>query len=57
MTKDEDFVLLKMSEAEGPTVVWIRIGNVRRVLLQRISSVWAEVVSKLEAGETIIEVR
>ena len=58
VTKDEDFVLLKTAEPTGPSVVWVRIGNaVRRILLQRLISVWPAVVAKLEHGDSIVEVR
>lgn len=55
---DEDFVLLKTSEADGPSIFWVRIGNaVRRVILQRLGTVWPAVVATLEQGDGIVEVR
>ena len=58
VTKDEDFVLLQALDRAGPPVVWVRIGNaVRTVLLQRIPGLWPEVVSAIERGEKIVEVR
>ena len=58
VTKDEDFILLQALDRAGPAVVWIRIGNaVRNVLLQRIPALWPDVVSALERGEKIVEVR
>jgi predicted nuclease of predicted toxin-antitoxin system len=73
ISKDEDFVLLKLAQADGPQVVWIRIGNavrrhllvvwirignaVRRHLLAQISVVWPDVARRLEAGESIVEIR
>ena len=58
VTRDEDFVLLSLSDPHGPSVVWVRIGNaVRRVLLQRLASIWPAVVDKLEQGEKVVEVR
>jgi predicted nuclease of predicted toxin-antitoxin system len=58
VTKDEDFVLLQALDRAGPTVVWIRIGNaVRNVLLQRIPALWPEVVSAIDRGEKVVEVR
>jgi predicted nuclease of predicted toxin-antitoxin system len=58
ITKDEDFVLLKAAEPSGPNVVWVRIGNaVRRVLFQRLISAWPQVVARLAAGDTVVEVR
>jgi predicted nuclease of predicted toxin-antitoxin system len=58
VTKDEDFILLQALDRAGPAVVWIRIGNaVRSVLLQRIPALWPGVVSAIEGGEKIVEVR
>jgi predicted nuclease of predicted toxin-antitoxin system len=58
VTKDEDFVLLKVSDSKGPRVVWVRIGNaVRRVVIKRFQDAWPEVLVRLHAGEPIVEVR
>jgi predicted nuclease of predicted toxin-antitoxin system len=58
VTKDEDFILLQALDRAGPAVVWIRIGNaVRSVLLQRVPTLWPAVVSAIERGEKVVEVR
>jgi predicted nuclease of predicted toxin-antitoxin system len=58
VTRDEDFVLLQALDRSGPPVVWIRIDNpTRRVLLQRLPAIWPAVVSALERGDKIVEVR
>jgi predicted nuclease of predicted toxin-antitoxin system len=58
VTKDEDFVLLQALDRAGPAIVWIRIGNaVRRVLLQRLPVLWPAVMSAIERGDKIIEMR
>jgi len=58
VTKDEDFILLQALDRAGPAIVWIRIGNaVRSVLLQRLPSLWPAVISSIERGEKVIEVR
>lgn len=58
VTKDEDFVLLSALNRAGPAIVWIRIGNaVRNVLLNRLPALWPDVMSAIERGEKIIEVR
>jgi predicted nuclease of predicted toxin-antitoxin system len=58
VTKDEDFVLLQALDRVGPAVVWIRIGNaVRTVLLRRLPELWPAVLSAIERGEKIVEVR
>jgi predicted nuclease of predicted toxin-antitoxin system len=58
VTKDEDFAVLQALDRDGPAVVWIRIGNaVRRVLLERLPQLWPAVVSAINRGEKIVEVR
>ena len=58
VTKDEDFVLLKASDPDGPRVVWVRIGNaVRRVIEVRISAAWPAIITKLTQGESVVELR
>jgi predicted nuclease of predicted toxin-antitoxin system len=58
VSKDEDFALLKAANANGPKVVWIRIGNaVRRVLMRRLVTAWPSVLEKLEEGCGVVEVR
>ena len=58
VTKDEDFALLQALDRTGPPVVWIRIGNaVRRVLLERLPKLWPAVVSAIDRGEKIVELR
>jgi predicted nuclease of predicted toxin-antitoxin system len=58
VTKDEDFTLLQALDPTGPAVVWIRIGNaVRNVLLRRLPGIWPSVVSAIEQGDKVIEVK
>jgi predicted nuclease of predicted toxin-antitoxin system len=58
VTKDEDFALLQALDPTGPAVVWIRIGNaVRSVLLRRLPGIWPSVVSAIERGDKVIEVK
>ncbi|MGH6735278.1 MAG: DUF5615 family PIN-like protein [Methyloceanibacter sp.] len=58
ITKDEDFRTLRLSQTEGPPVVWVRIGNTTTPhLLNRLSDVWNAVISGLERGEVLIEIR
>jgi len=58
VTKDEDFLLLQALDGNGPSVVWIRIGNaVRSVLLRRLPGIWPAVISAIERGDKVIEVR
>jgi predicted nuclease of predicted toxin-antitoxin system len=56
VTKDEDFAVHRLLR-EGPSVVWIRIGNTRRVeLLRRIEAELSAIVTALEQGETLVEI-
>lgn len=57
VTKDEDFAIRRLLTQEGPSVVWIRTGNTRRVeLLRRMEAEFSTIVSALERGDTLIEV-
>ena len=56
VTKDEDFAIHRLLR-EGPSIVWIRVGNTRRVdLLSRIEIDLSAIVSALEQGETLVEI-
>lgn len=55
VTKDEDFAVYRLLH-EGPSVVWLRIGNTRRAaLLERFETELTNIVAALERGETIVE--
>lgn len=55
VTKDEDFAVHRLLH-EGPSVVWLRIGNTRRAaLLARFDTELTNIVAALERGETIVE--
>ena len=56
VTKDEDFAIRRVL-TEGPAVVWLRLGNTRRVvLLTHVEAAFPAIVGALERGETLIEV-
>jgi len=56
VTKDEDFAIRRLL-AEGPAVVWLRLGNTRRAaLLARVEAELPAIVAALERGETLIEI-
>ena len=56
VTKDEDFAVRRVLK-EGPAVIWVRVGNTRRVeLLRRIETDFSAVVAALERGETLVEI-
>jgi len=57
VTKDEDFRAMRMIAEQGPTILWIRIGNTTTpYLLDALARAWPLVLDALERGEPIIEV-
>jgi predicted nuclease of predicted toxin-antitoxin system len=58
MTKDEDFAMRRIRESEGPTIIWLRIGNCSRAALARwLLPLLGSIEGLVEAGENLIEVR
>ena len=56
VTKDEDFAIHRVLR-EGPSIVWVRVGNTRRLdLLRRVEAELSAVVTALEQGETLVEI-
>lgn len=56
VTKDEDFAVRRVL-ADGPAVVWLRLGNTRRAeLLTRLEADLPAIVAALERGETLVEI-
>jgi predicted nuclease of predicted toxin-antitoxin system len=57
VTKDGDFATRRALASEGPTVVWIRLGNTRRrELLSWFTSRLPAVLEALARGESLIEI-
>jgi len=57
VTMDEDFQNIAARYGTPPQVVWVRLGNVRRVaLIEAFAAVLPEVLAGLENGEAVIEV-
>ena len=58
ISRDADFAQLVMGSASGPSVIWVRLGNVRKqVLLNRFQTDWGKILALLDAGERLIEMR
>jgi len=58
ITKDEDFHSMRYFESSAPWMVWVRIGNTRRiVLLERVNAALDEIVAAFDAGQQMIELR
>jgi predicted nuclease of predicted toxin-antitoxin system len=57
VTKDEDFVMMRALDNQGPPVVWLRTGNTtKRALISRFTEKLPALVQSLERGDTIIEI-
>jgi predicted nuclease of predicted toxin-antitoxin system len=58
VTKDEDFVTMRHTGASAPRVLWLRIGNTtNRALAERLRPHLDQILSALEKGENLVEVR
>jgi predicted nuclease of predicted toxin-antitoxin system len=59
ITKDEDFQILANRQGSiPPQVVWVRIGNCRKlVLLDAFSKIMPSLQNMLSEGNAVIEVR
>jgi len=58
LTKDEDFAARRSRVAQGPTIVWLRVGNCSRVALAGwLAPLLTSIEAFVQAGETVIEVR
>ena len=58
VTKDADFAQRRLSGAEGPRVLWFRIGNAATaVLLAWLEVRWTEISAALTSDLGVIEVR
>jgi predicted nuclease of predicted toxin-antitoxin system len=58
ITKDEDFVAIRLRANDGVTVVWLRIRNAStQALLAWFIPRLPEIVALIEAGESLIELR
>jgi predicted nuclease of predicted toxin-antitoxin system len=58
ISKDEDFLYLAKARVGRARLVWIRLGNCRkRVLLAAIEAAWSSIEEKLNAGDSVVELR
>ena len=57
VTKDEDFVTLSNLSADGPPVLWIRLGNTTNARLwEQLGPLLPDIMRRLEQGARLIEV-
>jgi predicted nuclease of predicted toxin-antitoxin system len=58
VTKDRDFPILRTTSDDGPTVLWVRVGNTdNRTLIAQILRALPEVMNAVQRGEMVIEFR
>ena len=58
ITKDDDFVERSLDSADGPIIVWLRLGNcTNRVLFAWLEPLLPEIIRQLDAGQIIVEVK
>ena len=56
VTKDQDFAIIRAASEEGPTVVWIRIGNTsNNVLIARLIKSLDAIGEAIKRGDKIVE--
>jgi len=57
VSKDDDFRLRRTLNTQGPSVVWIRLGNAsRREILRWFATVLPDVLAALNRGDTLVEI-
>ncbi len=58
VTKDEDFAVRRGAGDDGPAVLWVRIGNTRRVtLLDWFARALSRAIVRLNEGSGVVEIR
>jgi predicted nuclease of predicted toxin-antitoxin system len=56
VTKDRDFPILRAASNDGPTVLWIRVGNTdNRTLIAQFLRALPAIIDAVERRETVIE--
>jgi len=58
VTKDQDFADRLPASRTAPIIVWLRIGNTsNRALLTWLLPLWPDILSRIQSGDKLIEVR
>lgn len=58
VTKDQDFADRLLSGRTAPIIVWLRTGNTsNRALLTWLLPLWPDILSRIQSGDKLIEVR
>jgi predicted nuclease of predicted toxin-antitoxin system len=57
VTKDADFAMRRTLAADGPAVLWLRVGNTRKAaLLHWLEPLLPEIIQSIKRGDTLLEV-
>ena len=58
ITKDGDFAAMRMQAEGGPSIVWLRLGNIaNEALLAAVERALPEIVAAVKGAERLVEVR
>ena len=58
ISKDEDFYYLAIRPGESGRLIWVRMGNCRKLaLIESFTSHLPQIIQALEAGTRIVEIR
>jgi predicted nuclease of predicted toxin-antitoxin system len=57
LTKNEAFAARRLRQPDGPTIIWLRIGNSREALVRWLTPLSSSIEALVAAGENVIEVR
>lgn len=56
VTKDRDFSLRRAARNDGPTILWIRVGNTsNRKLIELLLRALPAIINAVERGEAVVE--
>jgi predicted nuclease of predicted toxin-antitoxin system len=56
VTKDRDFPIFRATSSDGPTILWVRVGNTdNRTLIAQILRALPAIIDAAERGEPVIE--
>jgi predicted nuclease of predicted toxin-antitoxin system len=54
--EESRFSLLRVARNDGPTILWVRVGNIdNRTLIVQIQRALLSFIAAVERGETVIE--
>jgi predicted nuclease of predicted toxin-antitoxin system len=58
VSKDEDFFHLSGTDASGPPLIWVRLGNCRNpILFAAFDKVLSQITEAINGGAKVVEIR